>query len=123
MGIRKGVPWLLRAFKGLSDHAELGLISSVEKGFEKMLEAEILGGVVVRGAVLAVTLPDDLHADDLFCLPSLEEGFSLSLLQVMTSGLPVITTPDGGAEDIIHDGIDGLIVRVIAYHYAESGSG
>ena len=49
MGIRKGVPWLLRAFKELSDHAELGLISSVEKGFEKMLEAEFLGVLWLEG--------------------------------------------------------------------------
>jgi len=41
----------------------------------------------------------------------------------MIIGLPVITTPDGGAEDIINEGIDGLIVRVIAYQHAESGSG
>ncbi len=110
VGIRKGVPWLLRAFKGLADQAELHLIGPVEKGFEKVLGGENLDGVVVRGPVASNDLLAELHAADIFCLPSLEEGFPLSLLQAMASGLPVITTPESGGEDIINSNVEGLIV-------------
>jgi glycosyltransferase involved in cell wall biosynthesis len=110
VGIRKGVPWLLRAFSCLADQAELHLIGPVEKGFEKVLGAESLEGVIVKGAVASNDLPDELQAADIFCLPSLEEGFPLSLLQAMASGLPVITTLEAGAEDIIQPAIEGLVV-------------
>ena len=110
VGIRKGVPWLLRAFEGLSDVAELHLIGPVDKDFAKILAGENLTGVVVSGAVASNDLADELQAADIFCLPSLEEGFPLSLLQAMASGLPVVTTPEAGAHDILdHEG-EGLIV-------------
>ena len=54
-------------------------------------------------------LPAELKAADIFCLPSLEEGFPLSMLQAMASGLPVITTRETGAEDIIEPGVEGLV--------------
>jgi glycosyltransferase involved in cell wall biosynthesis len=121
IGIRKGVPWLLRAFKGLSDIAELHLIGPVEKGFKKVLAEENLEGVTVRGAIASNDLPDELQAADIFCLPSLEEGFPLSLLQAMASGLPIITTPEAGADDIIDQNAEGVIVAskdVAALHNA-----
>jgi len=110
VGIRKGVPWLLRAFAGLSDIAELHLIGPVEKGFEKILAQHNLAGVTLRGALASEQLPAELQAADIFCLPSLEEGFPLSMLQAMASGLPVVTTKEAGTEDIISPNIEGLIV-------------
>ncbi|MBT7957554.1 MAG: glycosyltransferase family 4 protein [Rhodospirillaceae bacterium] len=110
VGIRKGVPWLLRAFAGLSDIAELHLIGPVEKGFEKILAQHKLAGVTLRGALPSGQLPAELKAADVFCLPSLEEGFPLSMLQAMASELPIVTTKEAGVEDIIEPNIEGLIV-------------
>ena len=110
IGIRKGVPWLLQAFGGLADIAEMHLIGPVEKGFEKVLAQFSLDGVTLRGALASEQIPAELQAADIFCLPSLEEGFPLSLLQAMASGLPIITTEEAGAEDIIEPGVEGLIV-------------
>ena len=109
VGIRKGVPWLLRAFEGLSNFAELHLIGPVEKGFEKILTQYNMASVTLRGALASDQLPAELKAADIFCLPSLEEGFPLSMLQAMASGLPVITTRETGAEDIIEPGVEGLV--------------
>jgi glycosyltransferase involved in cell wall biosynthesis len=110
VGIRKGVPWLLRAFKGLADQAELHLIGNIEKGFEQVLAKESLEGVKIRGAVASKNLPNELHAADIFCLPSLEEGFPLSMLEAMACGLPIVTTLEAGAKDIIRSKVEGLIV-------------
>jgi len=55
-------------------------------------------------------LPAELKAADVFCLPSLEEGFPLSMLQAMASELPIVTTKEAGVEDIIEPNIEGLIV-------------
>ena len=50
------------------------------------------------------------YADhDVFLLPSLSEGSSLALLEVMAAGLPVVATAVGGNPDIVTDGVDGLL--------------
>jgi glycosyltransferase involved in cell wall biosynthesis len=110
VGIRKGIPWLLRAFKGLSDIAELHLIGNVESGFEQVLAKECLEGVTFRGGIGSKELPNELNAADIFCLPSLEEGFPLSMLEAMACGLPVITTLEAGAKDIIRSQVEGIII-------------
>ena len=44
-----------------------------------------------------------------FCLPSYAEGFPMSILDAWSYGLPVITTPVGGVEQVLHHGKDCLI--------------
>lgn len=51
-----------------------------------------------------------LNAMDIFCLPSLTEGFNRSLLEAMASELPVIVTSVGGNIEIVKDEVTGLIV-------------
>ncbi len=52
-------------------------------------------------------VPDVLNAMDIFCLPSLSEGMSNSLLQAMAVGLPVVATAVGGNLEVIVDGATG----------------
>jgi glycosyltransferase involved in cell wall biosynthesis len=55
--------------------------------------------------------PRELYrAADLFVLPSRFEGTPLAMLEAMASGLPVVTTRFGGAEEIIEQGHDGVLV-------------
>lgn len=55
-------------------------------------------------------VPDWLAACDAFALTSLSEAASLTLLEAMATGLPVIVTAVGGNPEIVRDGIDGLHV-------------
>jgi glycosyltransferase involved in cell wall biosynthesis len=47
---------------------------------------------------------------DLFVLPTLEDSFALVLFEAMATGLPVVTTTNAGASELIEDSQDGLIV-------------
>jgi sugar transferase (PEP-CTERM/EpsH1 system associated) len=46
----------------------------------------------------------------LFVLPSVEEGISLTLLEAMARGLPVVATRIGGNPEVVADGETGLII-------------
>ena len=51
-----------------------------------------------------------LSAADAFALTSVSEAASLTLLEAMATGLPVIVTNVGGNPEIVRAGIDGLLV-------------
>lgn len=50
------------------------------------------------------------RAADLFVLPSRYEGFPFAMLEAMAAGLPVVATRFGGADEIVEDGREGLLV-------------
>lgn len=54
--------------------------------------------------------PKYYRAADVFVFPSLNEGMSNSLLEAMASGLSVVMTPTGGADELIEEGRNGFIV-------------
>ncbi len=51
-----------------------------------------------------------LRAADAFALTSVSEAASLTLLEAMATGLPVVVTNVGGNPEIVRAGIDGLLV-------------
>ncbi len=51
-----------------------------------------------------------LRAADAFALTSVSEAASLTLLEAMATGLPVVVTDVGGNPEIVRDRIDGLLV-------------
>jgi glycosyltransferase involved in cell wall biosynthesis len=78
-------------------------------------ELEVLArdlGVEGRVRFLGVRsdVPDVLRAADLFALTSVSEAASLTLLEALASGLPVVVTDVGGNPEIVRQGREGLLV-------------
>jgi glycosyltransferase involved in cell wall biosynthesis len=110
IGIRKGIPYLLEAWRQLGwRDAELWLVGRTETGFKSVLTRwDGLPGAKVVGYV-----PDPVslyQQADVFAFPTIEEGSALVTYEALACGLPVVTTPNAGA--VVRDGIEGFIVPI-----------
>lgn len=51
-----------------------------------------------------------IDACDLFCLPSRNEGMGKVLVEAMALGKPIVASDIGGIPDLVHPGVNGLLV-------------
>ncbi len=52
-----------------------------------------------------------LHACDIFCMPSKDEGIGIAALEAMEAGLPLITSNVHGINDFMEDGVTGFCFK------------
>ncbi len=107
---RKGIAYLLDAVALLDpDQFELTMAGAIVGSGRAVREH------AQRHRHIGSTLPRDMaqvyQAADVLVLPSLLEGSALVVLEAMATGIPVIVTPNTGA-DAVRDGIDGYVVPV-----------
>jgi glycosyltransferase involved in cell wall biosynthesis len=76
----------------------------------EQLTAELRLGDHVRFLGDVRDIPALLARASLFALPSLTEGVSLTLLEAMARGLPVVATRVGGNPEVVLDEETGLLV-------------
>src|SRR5206468_217944 len=57
-------------------------------------------------------LAERLRSADVFVLPSIEEGLVRTAIEAMACGLPVVLTPNTGANDMVEPGLNGEVVPI-----------
>jgi glycosyltransferase involved in cell wall biosynthesis len=98
-----------RELPGLSWKAFLAGAGPLQAELEDLRERLGLDGrVVFLGQ--RDDVPRLLNAFDLFALSSFSEGTSVTLLEAMATGVPVVATAVGGNPELVEDGVHGLLV-------------
>lgn len=112
----KGIDELVKAFVKLADEfpaCRLMLVGDFEEKLDPVQPAtrQIIS---TYRQIMFMGWQDDvrpfLAASEVFVLPSYREGFPNVVLQAGAMGLPCIVTDINGSNEIIHDGVNGLVV-------------
>lgn len=108
---RKGISYLFNAVEMLKGDVELTLV-----GKKSVNNCRALNNALSAYHRIP-SLPHDqllefMRDFDVLVFPSLYEGFGLVITEALSMGLPVITTPNTCAPDIITDGVEGFIVPI-----------
>ncbi len=110
----KGQADLVRAFALVRRQVEAAWLLLVGDGEEREALEDLARRLGVRDRVVFAGWRDEvpavLRAMDIFAFPSLNEGMGKALVEAMYAGLPVVATRVGGVPELIHEGLDGLLV-------------
>ena len=115
LSLRKGTPYLFEAFRMIRREvpdARLLLTKALARGMDAVLPRYQDLPVEWAPPLPHPELASRLRTADVFVLPSLEDGFAQTVAEAMACGLPVVTTPNTGASDLVEDGINGSIVPI-----------
>jgi glycosyltransferase involved in cell wall biosynthesis len=117
VGERKGVPVLIAALGRLSQSGLdwRAVIAGNGNIAPYQAEVERLGlsdRVSFPGWLEEADTHQRLAQAAILVLPSEAEGLPMAIVEAFAWGVPVISTPVGSTPDILHDGVEGLIVPV-----------
>ena len=115
----KGLRYLMPAFARVLSRVPDATMAVVGGGSDEYLRELKLGArsagisdrVVFTGRIPQDLLPHAYAASALVALPSLMEGFGISLLESMAAGRPCVATRVGAIPEIIKHGETGLLVE------------
>ncbi|MGH2985045.1 MAG: glycosyltransferase family 4 protein, partial [Solirubrobacterales bacterium] len=111
---RKGLPILLSAFEALIEHVPSRLTvigADPEEISRRVADPEVAARIDTIGNVSDEELWRRLGEADVLCAPSLAgESFGMVLIEAFAAGTPVIASQIAGYRDVVHDGVDGVLV-------------
>ena len=113
----KGIEYLIKALELIRQkNAKTKLIivgdgEEMERLEKLVKELNLTNNVMFVGRISNEDIPKYMTLSDVLVLPSLKEGFPITLLEAMASGLPIIATNVGGVPEIIKNGENGFLVE------------
>ncbi|SHM93047.1 Glycosyltransferase involved in cell wall bisynthesis [Chitinophaga jiangningensis] len=114
MTIQKDPLGMIRAFAAAHQlHPQLKLLM-IGEGPLKAAAVQLIRELGIGGAVVLdgfrSDVPGVLQAIDIYCLPSLWEGYPIGLLEAMAVGKPVIASDVDGTKEAFDHEVSGILV-------------
>ena len=107
----KGLSYMLEAFQKI-DHKTATFTIIGKNDLDDDLKQKYARDVIFTGIMSHNEISALLQNFDVMIFPSLGEGFSLSMVEALACGLPIISSCNTGVNDYINDGINGFIVPI-----------
>lgn len=112
--LRKGIKYLIDAWQSLKLHNATLLLKTSE--FELKKNKDLFKKVKNDQTIMIMpyfkNIEDFYMKCDLFCLPSVDDGFGLAALEAMASGVPVIVTENVGASEMVENNVNGFVGKI-----------
>lgn len=109
---RKGLRFLIAAWPKVARGAHLLVVGADQNSRWYQREAARLGvGARVHFAGAMSDVAQVFHGVDAVALPSLFEPFGNVVLEAMASGLPVLSSAQSGASEVLPDAMQPFVVR------------
>lgn len=125
----KGLHILIKSLQYLKESVRLAIIGppgwnvNYYQNMLKMIEKENKKGthdIRYLGSMEQIELIEWYQKASLFILPSLREGFPVTILEALSCETPVIATPVGGIPEIIKNHETGILAQPYDHHLAEA---
>jgi glycosyltransferase involved in cell wall biosynthesis len=111
----KRLPLVLDAFKRLRDKGVEATLCLVGEGPDRDEVERLARRLGIMKHCLFVGYQRDVapyyELLDALVLPSANEGTPVVAIEALAAGRPVVATDVGGVSDVVHDGVDGYLVR------------
>lgn len=113
VGFRKGVPYLINAFRALRHPAKrLRIVGPVHDDIRPWLAQQNLDSIEILGRMPQNRLVEFMSTSHVMVLPSIEEGLALVQGQALACGCPLISSEHTGGSDLFSHGVEGFIVPI-----------
>ncbi len=108
---QKNQSMLIQAMNRLGNNHELLIVGALDSEVEYAQQCLELAKnhENIHFLGLKSNIGDYMECADALCLSSLYEGLPLVVLEAMSRGLPVLSTPAGGVPDVVKNTINGYI--------------
>ena len=108
--IRKGAHLLVEAWRTLGADADMVLDVYGTVTVPDRIWKPAPAGITFHGSVVRQTLFEAFDRADVLMFPTLSDGFGMVVTEAFSRGLPVITTDQAGASDLVRHGENGLVI-------------
>lgn len=117
IGSNKNQLFIIETLKDLPPNVVLYLYGKEDEDYRKQLDKYLaennLGSrVFFKGYVKNTDIPEVLRDIDLFILPSINEGFPVSILEALACGVPVLSSDSGGGAKFMLETGGGFVFNL-----------
>jgi len=117
LDVQKGVEYLIRAIPNvISNYAKVHFFilgnGNLELQLKKLVkELKVQNFVTFIDFIPLEKMPEFYSSADIFCLPSIHEGFPLTIAESLSIGLIIVATAIEGVPEAIVEGKNGFLVK------------